>query len=212
MGLFNFFKPKIKDNNENIQNEKDSQTIAMNTPPDIEKMKKSNDITGLIEALNYQGPDDDRVYHEAFKMLREIGKPALKPLIGAVQNNKYRYTTVHQHAIILLGEIGDARAVDALIPCLEIDPNVIASWLIPIDTIEALEKIGDRRAIEPIIDCLYTEDKFIIRRAATALEKMGATSAIGPLHSVLDQIDSAEDERTYLDVRYAIRTLESMGK
>jgi HEAT repeat protein len=67
---------------------------------------------------------------------------------------------------VVLGEIGDERAVGSLIKALEDEdchPRMAAA--------EALGRIGDNRAVEPLIKAL--EDDEVRYAAEEALEKLG---------------------------------------
>ncbi|PJF30198.1 MAG: PBS lyase, partial [Phototrophicales bacterium] len=70
------------------------------------------------------------------------GEQALRALMNAVQND-YEDLIVRGRAALMLGKLGDARAVDPLIRALD-----APGFQTPINAAQALGQIGDPRAIE----------------------------------------------------------------
>lgn len=89
------------------------------------------DFNELINALK---DEDSDVRKEATKALIGIGKPAVRPLIKALNNE---YSSVQRGAAEALGEIGDAQAVKPLTKVLK-DKNTQSRE----EIVEALEKLG----------------------------------------------------------------------
>ncbi len=95
------------------------------------------------------------------------GEQALRALINAVQND-YEDLIVRGRAALMLGKLGDARAVDPLIRALD-----APGFQTPINAAQALGQIGDPRAIEPLI-AFATNGRDKSRDIAiTALKKLG---------------------------------------
>ena len=87
---------------------------------------------------------------------------------------------VRREAAVVLGQIGDERAVEPLIVALTgEDP-----WLRK-EAAVALGKIGDERAVEPLIVALTGDDQSWVREAAAeALGNIGDERAVEPLKAV----------------------------
>jgi len=99
---------------------------------------------------------------------------------------KSRHQLDREKAADYLGEIGDARAVPALIEALA-DPSI--SWI----AAESLGKLGDPRAVQPLIAALGSDERWLRRNAATALGLIGDPAAAGPLTRLLS--DARRDVR-----------------
>ncbi|MGV1036847.1 MAG: HEAT repeat domain-containing protein [Candidatus Nanopelagicales bacterium] len=94
------------------------------------------------------------VAEEQWQVAADMGSVAVEPLIHALQSNEH--STARRDAARALGEIGDPRAVDALIGALhffefpngarEAAPSVVESAVI------AMGQIGDPRAVGPLAD------------------------------------------------------------
>jgi PKD repeat protein len=124
---------------------------------------------------------ENKVY---FKYLGEIiaskygAGSEVSVLISALINDKSSDTRAD--AAEVLGEIGDARAVEPLIDALR-DVDYTVQW----DAAEALGKIGDKRAVEPLITTLKAEDGYLQDLAAEALGEIGDAEAVEPLIGAL---------------------------
>lgn len=141
---------------------------------DIEKMKAEGDVKGLLEALEYID-----VYSDATEAIVEIGKPAVEPLIHALEDEDW---LVRQEAAWALGKIGDTRAVDPLIQALKDKHEEVRQR-----AAMALGDIGDARAVGPLIQVLKDdeEDEDVRESAAGALGKMGEARAVELLTQAL---------------------------
>ena len=137
--------------------------------PNIEVMLKNHDVPNLIKAL---ADNDDAIRNSAYKALISIGSSAVGPLTNALQ---HKLEMVRKSAAFALGEIGDPRAVEALISALQDSHlNVYdeSAWSLGI--------IRDARAIEPLITALINGNIY----AEKALVEIGApavTSLIAAL-------------------------------
>lgn len=189
--------------------------------PNISKMKDNKDVKGLIKALSYKDESirlraikalgilgDPEAIEPLIKLLShsflgnyatfslgKIGKPAVKPLINALQkdnknvriNSTYalgltgdtnavqtliqllddKNDTVRMNAAAALGMIGSEEAVLSLIKALN-DKH----WKVRENATGALEQIGDKKAIKPLNHMLNDENKEVSVRAKIALEKI----------------------------------------
>ncbi len=127
-------------------------------------------VAPLIATLR----DRDRgVWREASDALAKIGSLAVDPLIAALTKDN---GWLSRMAVNILGDIGDARAVEPLIAALK-DSNTTENAII------ALGKIADARAVEALIAAL--KDINMVTRAATALGKIADVRAVEPLIAVL---------------------------
>jgi HEAT repeat protein len=134
--------------------------------PNVQELQSNEDISGLIEALNYE--DDHNIRLAAASALGRIGdSQAVDPLIESLDDRQ----EVKEVAVLSLGEIGDSRAVDPLIEELDED-----DWEICSSAAKALGKIGDPRAIPPLINLLDKTNKNIRWHASQALEAITGES------------------------------------
>lgn len=95
------------------------------------------------------------------------GDQAVRTLMSVVQN-EHEDLIVRGRAALMLGKIGDARAVGPLIRALD-----APGFQTPLNAAEALGKIGDARAIEPLL-MMAANGKDKAREAALeALRRLG---------------------------------------
>jgi HEAT repeat protein len=116
---------------------------------------------------------DEMIASQATEVLVSLGKPAVEPLVKALQNED---RSVRQRAAEALVKIGEP-VVEPLVGALQDE----ARWLRR-GAAEALGQIGDRRAVEPLIEALG--DELVAWEAAEALGKIGAP-AVEPLIGAL---------------------------
>jgi bilin biosynthesis protein len=173
---------------------------------DIENMKTSKNIKGLVKALGYQ---KDRVICKA--AAEALGEINTQALIKALRNTNqdvrncaaeklvsFGPSIVDQLIVALkkgnhlmrisitgvLGEIGDPKAIEPLF-CI-IKEDVLPSLRVAATT--ALSKMG-ATAIEPL-SVKLKDSSLLVRRAATqALGEIGDVSAIGPLITALADVE-----------------------
>ena len=145
---------------------------------------------------------------ESEKALVKIGKPAVLPLITALQHDK---ETVRQNAARALGEIGDPRAIEPLKRAFKSNLKWGRGWAqgvlerfgapaVPffIESLEsssphlranaamALGKIGDQRVALPLISALRDENWRVRSNAAFAFEVLKEPAAREPLLLALE--------------------------
>ena len=147
--------------------------------PDIEKLIQKQKFKGLIKVLKKSTSSRER--ERAEKALKNIGKPAVEPLIKELKDKD---RNVRSCAVTVLGNIGDPRAVEPLIQALQDKDSDVQR-----NAREALEKIG-KLAVEPLIQALKHENSKVIRwSAAWALGYIGDPRAIEPLIQALEDED-----------------------
>lgn len=138
--------------------------------------KDSSGRAGIVEALGrmrdaraieplsitLRTDKDGIVRREAAKALGLIGEPALESLISAL---KHESPGTRQAVAIVLGDIGDVKAVEPLIAALK---SGDVGWA----AAEALGKIRDTRAVEPLMAALEDKDSDLQQAARKALAKI----------------------------------------
>ena len=126
------------------------------------KIRDPRIVGSLIEALN------DRnlcVREAAAKSLKEVGKPAVEPLVESLRDENY---DVCSRSIVLLGEIGDSRAVEPLVGVLK----NFELWALRFEAARSLGMIRDPRAIGPLTDALSDKDEYVREGAEGALREI----------------------------------------
>jgi HEAT repeat protein len=173
-----------------------------------EKAKQSLEKIGApaVEAL-IRALGDIVLQPRAAEVLGRIGAPAVKSLMAALEDGDEQ---VRLHAADLLGSLGDARAVDALIRALggadkrlgvnagyalcQIGAPAVEALIEALETgnaqmrqnaAETLGKIGDRRAVEPLLPALEDADAEVRNQAAGALCMLRDARAVEALIGLL---------------------------
>lgn len=95
------------------------------------------------------------------------GDLAVNTLIRVVGNH-HEDLIVRGRAALMLGKLGDPRAVEPLIDALD-----APGFQTPLYAAEALGKLGDPRAIEPLIHIMNTHNDRMREAAERALENLG---------------------------------------
>jgi HEAT repeat protein len=127
------------------------------------KCGETGAIAPLISAL---GDEDPAIRGGAARTLADVGTRAVPPLIDALQD-PHMTLRGRSGAAEALGGIGDARAVEALLPLLddrEISVRRAAA--------QALGRLGDTRAAEPLVSALADHDADMRTAAAEALQQL----------------------------------------
>ncbi len=128
----------------------------------IEALKKSRDIRGLIRLLDHRSSD---VQWRAADALGTIGEPACDPLLRILDFPKVH---VRLGAIDALGEIKSPRSVDPLVRKLKDDRDDEVRWAAAL----ALGQVGDPRAVPALEEALRDEDRYVRYGAARSLETL----------------------------------------
>lgn len=108
----------------------------------------------------------------------------IESLIVALKDSDKK---VRLKAAKLLGNIGDARAVEPLIAALY-DSN---KW-VHYEALGALGKMGDARAVETLIVALKEPDEFVRHEVAWLLARIGDARAVEPLIALTHDRHSAQ--------------------
>jgi HEAT repeat protein len=193
----------LKDDNQNVRTEAASALGKIADPRSAEP---------LIKVLDHK---DNQLRHKAAEALLRICASSIEPLITALKDNTIKSKACCEVAAVL-GQIGDARAVESLIAALKhhhrnvrqaavqalgeiAAPRAVEPLIEALDqedtfsclvTAEALRKIGDPRAVELLIRALDDGDCDVAWRAASALGKIRDPRAVEPLIKALDQGDT----------------------
>ncbi|MFW5748549.1 MAG: HEAT repeat domain-containing protein [Chloroflexota bacterium] len=115
------------------------------------------------------------------------GDQAIRTLMLIVQN-EYEDLIMRSRAALMLGKLGDPRAVDPLIRALDAPGHQT-----PLNAAEALGKLGDPRAIEPLL-MLAASGRDRTREAALrALERIGYDSD----EKAAEAAEQSPDERDF---------------
>jgi HEAT repeat protein len=155
-------------------------------PPDIEALKATGDVRGLIKALSYDKDSDLR--QMAVKGLSEISdvrtidpllRVALKDQSVPVQEEAARAlahaavrskeSQVRQSAVEALGKLGtgDSQVIDMLISYLSEKESYARQ-----NAAEALGQLGKIEGVEPLIGCLSDSNSGVRSVAIDALKKL----------------------------------------
>lgn len=142
-------------------------------PPNVEKLKSSGNVKGLVNALGYK--KDQAIVQAASLALVEIGPASVKPLIAALEDKDEAVCQAANETLAKLGE----PAIEPLIAALK-------NYSIREVAAEVLGKIGEP-ALNTAVEHLMIEflgEKENISDAASALVEIGAP-AVERLAAVL---------------------------
>ena len=156
------------------------------------KWGDSSVVESLLTVLN----DSNDVHWRVVDVLAKIGKPAVKPLVDALNESD---EDISWHAAQALGHMGDPNAVEPLIAALKHSDSDVRKY-----AAFALGKIGDPGAVAPFITALKDSDNNVRRHAVYALGGIGDPNAIGPLIAAVKDRDDGVRGR-------AAKMLRSMG-
>lgn len=95
------------------------------------------------------------------------GEEAVRTLMRVVENH-HEDLIVRGRAAIMLGKLGDPRAVEPLIRALD-----APGYQTPLYAAQSLGKLGDPRAIEPLLRVIESHNDKTREAAQEALEKLG---------------------------------------
>ncbi len=143
---------KMKDDNPGVQKTAMELLTKIGGPavPTLINVLKEKDLSNRKKATD---------------VLINIGAPSVQPLIETIILND---SETKWQVVVILGRIGDRRAVEPLLAALKSN-NVVIRYL----AAEALGRIGDHRAIGPLVAELT--DWQIQHRVATTLKDLGWT-------------------------------------
>lgn len=130
--------------------------------PDIEGMKRRNDIRGLIRLLG------DRNFTVQWQAAATLGTMGQAPIDQLVKELHHPDRNVRLGIIEALGDIRAPEAVPALIKLLESDRRAEIRWAVTL----ALGEIGKQQAVPSIEGALRDPDKYVRYGAAIALDRL----------------------------------------
>ncbi len=157
-----------------------NQNVRARAASALEKIGDSRAVEPLIAALDRQ---DNQLCRRAAEALVRICTSNIEPLLETLKDISRGYRARSKVALVL-GQIGDARAIEPLITALKRYQQDVRQA-----ATEALGEIGDPRAVEPLIEALDQEDAFLCLPVAVALQKIGDPRAVEPLIKVLNDQD-----------------------
>ena len=129
-------------------------------PPNINKLKTTGNVQGLIRALFYK--KDPTIRRDAVQALGEIGDSiAVEPLIEIAMGSDIKELRIK--AIDSLGKLGDKRAVEPLLTLLSNSSSFVYT-----NVEKALKEIGNP-AVAILIDTLSNRERSMRNQAARML-------------------------------------------
>ena len=142
----------------------------------------SAEATQLIAALG--SSDADLARDAAAALAAHRSDTAVEALIAVLENRDgFFHSVVRSAAAMSLGQLGDARAIPALVAAVR-DPIADASA----EAVRALAALGHPSAVAPLIDVVVNHDGFFLNNvrlaAVRALSKFGGPEARGALRAV----------------------------
>lgn len=123
------------------------------------------DIRSVLSELRDTNKDKRRAAVMKLGMIG--GDDAIKALIRTVEND-YEDLIVRGRAALMLGKLGDTRAVAPLIRALD-----APGFQTPLNAVQSLGRLGDVRAIEPLIQIVETQTDRLREAAIDSLARLG---------------------------------------
>jgi bilin biosynthesis protein len=136
-------------------------------------------IQSLIDDLGQDKPKNVRL--EAHDALVEHGYEAVVPLSQALISDDWR---VREEAAKILGQIGDEKAVKALIQLFKDEKIRVQLW-----ATDSIISMGTR-AVKPLIEALNDDDRRVRMGAVVALGEIQDLEAKEYLRKMLDDDDA----------------------
>ena len=143
---------------------------------------------GVADALDHLGwspatGEETVVYliaKERWGDLARVGAAAVEPLVRVLGD---RDDSIRRRAAMILGEIGDPRAIPGLMNLLHDDYYSVRR-----EVAAALVAIGSP-AVDPVVSALCDPDGDVRKRAADVLAEIGGARAIAPLEGIFGDED-----------------------
>lgn len=127
----------------------------------------ASQLTAILSELRDTNKDKRRL--AVMKLAMHGGDEAVRQLIRIV-DNEHEDIIVRGRAALMLGKLGDDRAVMPLIRALN-----APGFQIPLNAAEALGQLGDSRAIIPLMNVLENSKDKLRDTALNALKRLGHT-------------------------------------
>jgi HEAT repeat protein len=164
-------------------------------------------IPYLVKRLDTDGA---RERYGLENIMVDIGEPAVLPLIDAVLEEAQRTDTTRgaRLAASILGKLGDARAVDALVEIRGHD-----DWKVRSSVAGSLGRIAQAASLSALLDMLADENEIVRKSAAVAARRTVEACGDEPLpDGTVAALVAALDD-THYSVRYgASEALASIGE
>jgi HEAT repeat protein len=128
------------------------------------------EIKGLLSELRDVNKDKRRT--AVMKLGMVGGDAAIRALIRTLEN-EYEDLIVRARAALMLGKLGDSRAVGPLIKALD-----APGFQTPLFAVQSLGELGDTRAIEPLLVVLENSKDKLHEAALAALERLGYRTTV----------------------------------
>jgi len=181
----------------------------------IRSLGQIKDLRAVEPILPFLHHSTSKVHREAFDALVGFGAEAVPTYIHYLQEKP----DFRRCMAMILGKLGDARAVEPLIALLyEVDSS--SDVYTVTNAIGSLGKIGDARAVEPLIAFLNKIDSsanaYMVAQAIVSLGEIGDLRTCDVLSVIANKPDEAlpSDDRWFkpLHIRYdAALVLAEMG-
>jgi hypothetical protein len=165
-----------------------SPALAALDPGDRDENKKSGENTVKESKESSQNPGDQN-------------KTQLSLFLELLKSPS---ANVREHAASALGELGDRRAVPALIEALR-DENAVVREHVA----SALANLGDKQAVPALIEALKDENAVVREHVATALGRLGDKRAVQLLNNALQKEENHDVQIHILSALKKLRHIPS---
>ncbi len=138
----------------------------------------------IPELIAELGNANDQMRRRAQVALHNLGIMAIEPLGAALLHDD---PCVRRRAAAVLGDVGDARAVEPLITALSALKNK-GDDLTLVKIVDTLGHFGDPRAVSALIKALDVNARSsqVQRRILNALARIGDRRAIDPIAALIE--------------------------
>jgi HEAT repeat protein len=145
----------------------------------LENFASRDEVAILIRHIAQDDSYSDS-YKRALNALERVESP-FDLCLSFLKDTDY---WMRSSAAEALGNLGDARALDPLLPLLNDTNHKVRN-----SAAGALGKLGDARAVDPLLPLLKDTDIWVRRSAAEALGNLGDARALDPLLLLLKDTD-----------------------
>ena len=172
-----------------------SRIPCWDASPEVRRRLAKKVVLALIACVPDKSP---AIRYCVVKALGKLRDNRATLSLSALVSKKTEMRFVRTQAIIALGEIGDARAVDTLIPCLSDTSETVRAG-----ATTALGRIGDKRAILSLGKVLGDSSSTVRRLAVVALGYLRNEATEPNLRKALEDKNASVRKA-------ALNTLENM--